>query len=221
MTRPSELTRDALVESATAIFAENGFEGGSVRLITERAKANQAAVSYHFGSKEGLYREVLRRALHAFDEFVPFGEDELDAIDREEALRLFLRQQLLPLAKRNQVSRYLRIFNWEVLQRTAVFHELLATERIPTVAIAQALVRKFLPSAASPEEGMVVTIWLVNQAFIFVRNYDSLSQPPANLKVDEAFLTRLVDTLSRLLIGGLAGLSAASPGLRRKARAGA
>jgi AcrR family transcriptional regulator len=206
MTRPSELTRDALIDAATAIFADKGFEGGSVRLITEKAKANQAAINYHFGGKEGLYREVLRRALHAFDEFVPFEEDELAEIDPEEALRAFLRQQLLPLAKRNQVSRYLRIFNWEVLQRTPVFHELLASERIPTVAIAQALVRKFLPANARPEEIMVVTIWLTNQAFIFVRNYDYLSQPPANLKVDEAFLARLVDMLSRLLIGGLAGL---------------
>jgi AcrR family transcriptional regulator len=207
MTRPSELTRDALIEAATAIFADKGFEGGSVRLITEKAKANQAAINYHFGGKEGLYREVLRRALHAFDEFVPFEEDELADIDPEEALRVFLRQQLLPLAKRNQVSRYLRIFNWEVLQRTPVFHELLASERIPTLAIAQALVRKFLPANARPEEIMVVTIWLTNQAFIFVRNYDYLSQPPANLKVDEAFLARLVEMLSRLLIGGLAGLA--------------
>jgi AcrR family transcriptional regulator len=218
MTRPSELTRDALIDAATAIFADKGFEGGSVRLITEKAKANQAAINYHFGGKEGLYREVLRRALHAFDEFVPFEEDELAEIDPEEALRAFLRQQLLPLAKRNQVSRYLRIFNWEVLQRTPVFHELLASERIPTLAIAQALVRRFLPANATPEEIMVVTIWLTNQAFIFVRNYDYLSQPPTNLKVDEAFLARLVDTLSRLLIGGLAGLAGAGQASRRAGR---
>jgi AcrR family transcriptional regulator len=209
MTRPSELTRAALIDAATAVFADKGFEGGSVRLITEKAKANQAAVNYHFGSKDGLYREVLRGALHAFDEFVPFDEDELDRIDREEALKAFLRQQLLPLVKRNQLSRYLRIFNWEALQRTAVFQELIATERIPTVAIAQALVGKFLPADASPEDIMILTIWLTNQAFIFVRNYEYLSQPPANLKVDEPFLERLVETLSRLLIGGVAGLAGA------------
>src|SRR3954470_6088200 len=174
MTRPSELTRAALIDAATAVFADKGFEAGSVRLITEKAKANQAAVNYHFGSKDGLYREVLRGALHACDEFVPFDENEIERIDREEALKAFLRQQLLPLIKRNPLSRYLRIFNWEALQRTAVFQELIATERIPTVAIAQALVRKFLPAGASPEDIMILTIWLTNQAFIFVRNYEYL-----------------------------------------------
>lgn len=216
MTRPSELTRDALIESATAVFAEKGFEGGSVRVITQKAKANQAAISYHFGSKEGLYREVLRGALHAFDAFMPFEAGDFDSMDPEEALGLFLRQQLLPLSKRGQIGRHLRIINWEVLQRTAVFQELLATERIPTIAMAQAVVAKFLGPGATSEEAMVVTIWLTNQAFIFVRNYEHLWKPPANLKVDEAFLIRLVGTLTRLLVGGLTALQA-SASTRREA----
>ena len=205
MTRPAELTRDALIDAATAVFADKGFEGGSVRLITQKAKANQAAINYHFGSKEGLYREVLRGAMHAFDASIPFDENQFERMDGEEALRLFLRQQLLPLWKRNQLSRYLRIFNWEVLRRTAVFQELLATERIPTITMAQALVGRFLGPNATSEEAVVATIWLANQAFIFVRSYEHLSKPAANLKVDQPFLTRLADMLSRLLIGGLAG----------------
>ncbi len=51
MTRPSELTRHALIEAATAVFADKGYEGGSVRLITEKATANQAAINYLFGGK--------------------------------------------------------------------------------------------------------------------------------------------------------------------------
>ena len=44
MTRPSELTRHSLIEAATTVFAEKGYEGGSVRLITQKAKANQRAI---------------------------------------------------------------------------------------------------------------------------------------------------------------------------------
>jgi AcrR family transcriptional regulator len=211
MTRPSEATRKALIEAATAVFADKGYERGSVRLITQRAKANQAAIAYHFGGKEGLYREVLRGALHAFDEFSLINEDRIDAVDRDEALRLFLRQQLQPLLKRNQLSRYLRIFNWEILQRTATFHELVATERIPAVTTANAILSKFLPGGASPEARIVAMIWLVNQAYIFVRNYEHLSKPPANLAVDEAFVERLIELLTRLLRSGLTGLAGERP----------
>ncbi|MBK8974993.1 MAG: CerR family C-terminal domain-containing protein [Planctomycetes bacterium] len=52
-------TRDRLIRVAGALFAERGFARASVRDICARAAANVAAVRYHFGSKEALYREVL------------------------------------------------------------------------------------------------------------------------------------------------------------------
>jgi AcrR family transcriptional regulator len=206
MTRPAELTRDALIWAATDVFAEKGYEAGSVRLITQKAKANQAAINYHFGDKEGLYREVLRTALHAFDEFSLIDEKKLTEGDADEALRIFLRQQLAPLLRRSQLSRYLRLFNWEMLQRTRMFQDLLATERIPMVVTAQAIVERFLPNS-SAEEQTVAMIWLVNQAYIFVRNFEHFSRPPTSIKVDDGFIDRLVDLLSRLLISGLAGVA--------------
>ncbi|MFW5845596.1 MAG: TetR/AcrR family transcriptional regulator [Planctomycetota bacterium] len=58
-------TRDRLIEAAAALFAEEGFWGASLRTITERAGANLAAVSYHFGGKEGLLEAVVQRAIGA------------------------------------------------------------------------------------------------------------------------------------------------------------
>jgi len=56
-------TRDALLHSGRAVFAERGFDGASVRAITDAADANLGAITYHFGSKEALYVEVLRTAI--------------------------------------------------------------------------------------------------------------------------------------------------------------
>ena len=42
MNRASELTQRALIEAATAVFAEKGFEAGSVRVITQKAEAYRA-----------------------------------------------------------------------------------------------------------------------------------------------------------------------------------
>lgn len=55
----AEARRERLLKAAAAVFAKDGFEKASLRAICLKAKANVAAVKYYFGSKEGLYREVL------------------------------------------------------------------------------------------------------------------------------------------------------------------
>ena len=56
-------TRDRLLSVSTRLFAERGFGKVTVRDICERARANVAAVNYHFSGKLGLYEEVLRSAI--------------------------------------------------------------------------------------------------------------------------------------------------------------
>ncbi len=53
-------TPERLLAAAVELFAGRGFHGTSIRDIAERAGANVAAGHYHYGSKEGLYLEVLR-----------------------------------------------------------------------------------------------------------------------------------------------------------------
>ncbi len=56
-------TRSAVLAAARDLFAARGYDGASIRAITTGADANLGAVTYHFGSKEALYHEVLGRAL--------------------------------------------------------------------------------------------------------------------------------------------------------------
>ncbi|HKW42220.1 MAG TPA: TetR family transcriptional regulator [Gemmatimonadales bacterium] len=54
-------TKQRLLDASRKLFADNGFDGASVRAITRRAGANLGAVTYHFGSKENLYAAVLEQ----------------------------------------------------------------------------------------------------------------------------------------------------------------
>ncbi len=59
--RNAERTRERIVEAALAEFAAKGYAGARVRGIAERAGVNAQLISYYFGGKEGLYREILDR----------------------------------------------------------------------------------------------------------------------------------------------------------------
>jgi len=56
-------TRERILDAAEELFAVQGYHGTSLRAITAAAAVNLAAVNYHFGSKEALLEEVLRRRM--------------------------------------------------------------------------------------------------------------------------------------------------------------
>jgi AcrR family transcriptional regulator len=58
-----ERTRQRLIDATLDVLAERGESGASLRVITEAADANVAAVSYHFGSKEALVRSAIEQSM--------------------------------------------------------------------------------------------------------------------------------------------------------------
>lgn len=200
--RRDAMTRERLLRAALAVFAERGFAGSSVRRICQRARANPAAIKYYFGSKEGLYHEVLRSAGAAFDtaELRAIADDDATP---EAMLHRMIRHQLLPVLRRNRIGRYLRLFAWEDLSPTQTFREFLAAEQVPVLSTAATIVRRLLPPDTSPEDVSITTVWLINQATPFVRGRDTLSGPPFDLRYDAAMIDRLAERLTHLALAGL------------------
>lgn len=56
-------TKERIMDAAQTMFGAHGLEGTSLRAVTNTAGVNLAAVNYHFGSKEGLFRAVVRRVM--------------------------------------------------------------------------------------------------------------------------------------------------------------
>lgn len=88
-TRNAEATRARILRAATQEFSRHGFAGARGERIAQRARSSDRMLYYYFGSKEGLYREVLegvylslRQAEHSLD---------LDGLEPREALSTFCR----------------------------------------------------------------------------------------------------------------------------------
>ncbi len=65
MPRPARVSPDRILAAAAAEFSERGYAGARVDRIARRARVNKAMLYYHFASKQGLYRTLLRQTFGA------------------------------------------------------------------------------------------------------------------------------------------------------------
>ena len=56
-------TRDKILKRSHKLFADNGFNGVSIREIAKVCDVNVAAINYHFKNKENLYTETVRHSI--------------------------------------------------------------------------------------------------------------------------------------------------------------
>jgi len=67
----SEATRAALLDDATALFAERGYAGTSLEDVASASRVTRGAVYHHFASKQALFEAVLdRQEVRVTDEVV-------------------------------------------------------------------------------------------------------------------------------------------------------
>jgi AcrR family transcriptional regulator len=89
-----DATKIRLLEAAERMIAEKGFEAVSVRDITGLAKANVAAVNYHFGSREGLLAFLVSQRI---EPILKQRMQELLALGEKSSLREWLAAWVKPL----------------------------------------------------------------------------------------------------------------------------
>jgi AcrR family transcriptional regulator len=98
------ITRDRILDTAEALFAERGFAGTAVRDIAAAVDLTAASLYNHFAGKEALYAAVLERGLRPLIDVL----EDLEGHERERsALDATLGRAMAHLAHRPNVARLL------------------------------------------------------------------------------------------------------------------
>jgi TetR/AcrR family transcriptional regulator len=71
----SEAKRSRIVEAATKHFAEHGYHDARVGDIASALGIAKGSVFQHFGSKDGLFFEVYKRAVRSFSKYLEVPEE--------------------------------------------------------------------------------------------------------------------------------------------------
>jgi AcrR family transcriptional regulator len=206
----AEATRQSIIDAAGLLFAEKGFKATTISDICKAAKVNQAAVNFHFGSKEQLYLDLVRYGYeYALSEIPwPKWEPGTPATTRLRGFVLtFLRRAVADHEPRWPCHIIMR----ELVEPTRAFEEFVRGYIRPTIGLLDGILQDLLPADFPPERRRLVGQSIIGQMLFYrvARPVLQLVLPGDDLlRFDEAQIQRLADHITAFT---LAALGAAPP----------
>jgi TetR/AcrR family transcriptional regulator len=198
--RDGEATKETLLEVATKLFVEQGYEATSVQQIAEAAGVAKATPSYFFGSKEGIWKAVLEQQNQAAIEVAPRALARLkQSGSKEQLVEALVDSYFEFLAEHPD---FFRLIQWSELQHNPTINELPSHWE----AIAKALeavmtvLSKGKKKSENPRQTVMSVIALCNAHLVYGNTLGS----PLGVNVkDKRFLTERKAHLKQLLIAAL------------------
>ena len=125
-------TRARILNVAGQLFADHGFESVTSKMICEQAKVNMAAVNYHFGSREGLYRATLLEVHQHLANLDVLNQLAQISVPAQKKLELIIRAILSQLGNQNW---HIRFYVREVIATSEMFFEVFVQQAVPKVHV--------------------------------------------------------------------------------------
>jgi AcrR family transcriptional regulator len=195
-------TRERLLEAAGAVFAEHGFRDATIREICEKAKANVAAVHYHFGDKEELYAAVFDYARSC----AVAGFDQVPtAAPAEKRLKIFIRAVLTRFFNEGRPAWLGKLVAQEMIEPTNALDALVNQQIRPNSERLRAIVRELIGTKVDEQELWRCTFSVVAQ-WLF---YFHCGQVVRRLNPEQRFgpdeIERLADHITQFSVAALKG----------------
>jgi len=197
-------TRRRLLETAAELFADRGFEGVTVREICRAARANVAAVNYHYGDKLGLYAEVVQAAIDAMRET---GAAAMQAEGPpEERLRTFIHVHVERIVGKAQGSWIHRLMNREMESPTPELDRVVEHGIRPRIAYLSGIVAELMGCSAS-DDRVARTVGSIQGQFLIYARSAILTRLMPRWRPTPAALAELADHIAEFSIAGIRGLA--------------
>jgi len=196
-------TRDRLLQAARELFTERGYRRVTVRDICRAAQANVAAVSYYFGDKLGLYREVVGEAIGVLRQSEPTIRAP-EGSPPEERIRHYVRVFVPALAtSQGRETWILELLRHEMQDPTPLAQWIAEQSIMPRLRYLSAAVAELLGCPATdPRVGRCV-ISIQSQCLFFLPNrFRSVAFPDWD-GMTRAELGRMADHIAEFSLAGI------------------
>jgi AcrR family transcriptional regulator len=206
-------TRQQLLEVAGRVFAERGYVYATSKEICERAKANIAAVNYHFGGKDGLYAAVLEEAharLVSIDIVTEITQSRANGADK---LRSLLKKIVSEVAKRDEGAWELRVLSRELMAPTVLMDKMMKNQVMPKARLVTGMIGDILGVAPTHPAVSRCTVSIIGPCLFLL-----IASPDWQKRIFPTLLTDPDALVDHMVAFALGGLQAVATGLRSSSR---
>jgi len=197
-------TRERLLETAGQVFAAKGYRGTTVRDICEHARANVAAVNYHFGGKRPLYREVLSSIFgYAMGKY-PADGGQTDAATAEDKLRAFVSAFLKRMLDPDQPAWHRRLLGREMMEPSREMRSAVERHVGQAQKLLRGILRELLGPKAKADHVDLCTASIAGQCLFYHRRH-SVSKMLRNIKLTPEGVDTLAAHITEFSLYGLTG----------------
>lgn len=200
--REASEVRERLLDAATELAVERGFDAAGLREIARRAGVSPGMIAYYFGDRQGLYEAIFERIFSRMSERAEAVMDDL-SLSSEDRIVQLLRVQVATIAADPWLP-------------TLVMREVLARNESPTKKVIAAAVasgpmartiawikeeqaRKGIPADFDPRMLALTISSLAGFPFLML----PIIGPHLGLELDDDFADRLLEHNTRLLSNAL------------------
>jgi TetR/AcrR family transcriptional regulator len=103
--RSADATRDRILAAAADLFSERSFDGATTRDIASRAGVTQPLLTYHFHSKEELWRAAVDSIFELLHRTMDQRANGLRGVDEVTSAKLLVREFITFSARNPQLHR--------------------------------------------------------------------------------------------------------------------
>lgn len=196
-------TRQQLLEAASEVFSEVGFRAATVRDICQRAGANIAAVNYHFGDKERLYRTVLSNTFRTALQKYPPGFGLPAKATPEQRLKAFVHSFLLRIFSQGPESQYGKIMAREMIEPTGALDVIVKEEISPMRDVLMSIMKDLLGAKAGERTIRLCGMSVVSQVLFYHHCRPVVMRMFPDTKFDETAIGQLAEHITEFSLAGI------------------
>lgn len=198
-------TKSRLLAAAGEVFSLHGYKAATVRDICRLAKANVAAVHYHFGDKMGLYTALLTEALDEGLKRYPSDMGLPPETPPEERLHAFVHSFLLRMLGEGRFAWCGKLMAREMQEPTEALDHLMEHHILPLSRSIRGIVAELLGQGATPDEERTLfcAMSVVGQCQHIFRSRGVIGRLSPNLQYTEAGIAHLARHISTFSIAAI------------------